>query len=154
MVPLPIPAAPIQLASYEIHEQIVQLHPGGDVSQPSSGLYLGVWGDRSFEDDRVSLDLFVSVNETDPEGDAVAETNPHYRGRVVLRGEFLWIGGEDLPEEERRNLLTVNGLSVLYGIARVYLRQLAEPLPAPPLLLPTVSFRDALSALASPDAAG
>lgn len=148
----PLEIAPIQLLTYRLAEQAVQVHPEANLDAPASGVDLSVGFERHAEDGAVWLRLMVSFNEVEPAGVADDERNRHVRGHLLVVGEFEWIADDELPEEERAQLIAVNGASVLYGIARVHARQLTDPLPGAPLLLPTLSFRNVADALAAHEA--
>jgi preprotein translocase subunit SecB len=61
---------------------------------------------------------------------------------LTLVGRFQWLeDAKPADEEEADKLLLVNGLSMLYGTARVHLRQLTDPGPEPVLHLPSISFK-------------
>ena len=139
--------APIQLLDYDIAEQALQVHPGADYDRPPGGVALGMGVSFNEADDRtVSLTLGMGINEKVDDEDA-NPNNAYYRGRFAVRGEFSWVGGDEIESEERRRLMAVNGLAALYGIARVYVRQLSEPIFGPPLVLPMLSFASTVEPL-------
>ena len=141
--------APIQLVDYVVVEQGLTVHPDADYdAEQPDGVALGLGLAVEPTEEGIEIILGMGINEPPPEGaDSTQPSNAIYRGRFGIRGHFLWIGADDLTPEEQRKLLVVNGVSALYGIARVHVRQLSEPLPGPPLILPMLSFADALDGL-------
>ena len=148
MMAATIGPAPFQLVDYRVDEQSLLLSP----TLASEGVDEGAvnlafdFKAESLEPGDVQLGLRVRINDLE-EGETLGATDVPYIGRVSVVGRFHWLGGDDDPVELRR-LLTVNGLSMLYGIARVYVRQLATSAGGRGLILPTLSFVEAGTRLA------
>lgn len=68
------------------------------------------------------------------------EENAPYRYQIQVAGFFTV--DEGIPEEKVKNIVKVNGASLLFGIAREQLRAALSSGPYPSVLLPSVSFRD------------
>ncbi len=135
--------APIQLIDFAVDQLTYeQARPAAEeLPDALGGVVLGLDLERMYGEDEEHphLRLVVSFNEEDIPEDA--EGHIYHRGRIVLSGWFGWSREEaakhvDHPEK----LLLVNGLSILYGIARQHLLQLTEPGPAPRMMLPSISL--------------
>jgi hypothetical protein len=133
--------APLQLREYAVTEVTYRRRAEGG-SAPDSALTMRfeMEGARTGEDGAV-LALRVWFNEADEDtAERTSESSPSpHTGHIEVRGGFQWIG-DDVPERDR--LIVVNGLSVLYGIARVYVAQASGSGPDARLLLPSVSFHE------------
>lgn len=71
-----------------------------------------------------------------------AEEDAREQGHVHLIGGVAWAGPPDFDPGQKRRLLYVNGLSLLYGIARTLIAQLSETGGMAPVMLPTVGFQN------------
>jgi preprotein translocase subunit SecB len=63
-----------------------------------------------------------------------------YNVDVAVVGVFKVL--PSLPAEQRRDLLTVNGASILYGVIREMVASLTSRFVAGPLTLPGMNFQD------------
>lgn len=137
-------AAPLQLIGYQVQElSLERVFPKESDADPL-GFALG-FGIESRpvegEENAYELELTVEFNKDEEQIPEDAEGQIYHRGRVTLVGRFTWVR-ESFPDDpdEAEKLLLVNGLSMLYGTARVHLQQLTEPGPGQVLRLPSVSF--------------
>lgn len=133
-----IPSAPLQLRDYAVTDLAYRRRPDGERT-PDDGLTMRfeMEGARA-GGETVLLVLRVWFNEAEDD-DSETPPAPH-TGHVEVRGGFQWVGPEDVPGRDR--LTVVNGLSVLYGIARVYVAQASGSGPDARLVLPSVSFHE------------
>jgi preprotein translocase subunit SecB len=139
-------AAPFQLIEYHIEAlSLKRLHP--DVEEPpgATGIALGfgieLRPNVESEEGVHALELTIQANEDEDQIPEGAEHRIFHRASVTLVGYFTWLeDAEPDDTDEAEKLLLVNGLTMLYGTARVHLQQLTEPGSDPPLQLPTVSF--------------
>ena len=135
--------APLQLLDYAIDRvQYEQIRPGTEeMPDPAeiAGLGFRMEMEQMKDSDVVRLQLQVEVNQEElPEE---VEGHVFHRGSIRISGWFTWID-EDVPErfKDPQKLMLVNGLSILYGVARNHMVHLTEPGPAPRLMLPSISF--------------
>jgi preprotein translocase subunit SecB len=89
-------------------------------------------------DDRWGLNLSINVPNEDGEG----KTCP-YTIDVSAIG-FFHYGRKDDPELDKRNMVVVNGLAILYATLREMVAQITARSIHGELLLPTVNFLDKL----------
>lgn len=139
--------SPVQLRDYVVISQAYCRHLPDEGEEPNNEVTITTNVRARRHEDEIQLLLSVHVNEAvwgdaleagvDQERQAAFATRTH-EGHVEVAGRFAWQGPESPPDVER--LLIVNGLSFLYGIARVYLAQASAASPGPRLLLPSVSF--------------
>lgn len=80
----------------------------------------------------VGVNIFIS-NETGKKAP--------YSVHVSTKGFFEWVGQKNDPVEIR-DLIVVNGASILYGVIREMVSNVTSRSAAGPLLLPSVSFID------------
>lgn len=139
--------APFQLLDYHVETLTLErLHPETEEDLEQVGTALGFGMEirpvEEGEEDVYDVELDLHIN--DDEGAIPEEGKKHifHRVRLVLIGRVQWSENAK-PEEEKEadRLLLVEGLSMLYGVARVHLRQLTDPGPEPVLHLPTVRFQ-------------
>jgi len=85
-----------------------------------------------------------------------ADNAPHWRVQLRLQQDatlknnspysFRWAGegwfelAPNFPAERAEDFVTVNGTSILYGLAREQLRQIMSMGPLVPIMLPAVTF--------------
>lgn len=137
--------APIQLIDFAVdqldYEQVRP--PGEELPDALSGVVLGIDVEQvsGIDTEHPYVQLIISFNEEEVPEEAKASGHPYHQGRIVLSGWFNW-SREKVAErvDNPEKLLLVNGLSMLYGIARQQLLQITEPGPAPRLMLPSISF--------------
>lgn len=132
-----IPDAPLQLRDYAVTalEYRRRLTETPQADHPLS-MRLEIEGAEN--GGLTYLVLRIWINE-DEASTSDLPPNPH-EGRIEVRGEFEWLGPEDISDRDR--LVVVNGLSILYGIARVHIAQASGTGPDRRLLLPSVSFHE------------
>lgn len=139
--------APFQFLDYHIEQlSLERLHPEIDGSPEKVGTALGFGMEirpvEEAEEDVYEVQLELHLND---EEDAIPEgewDRVFHRAHLTLVGRFQWLeDAKPVDEEEADKLLLVNGLSMLYGTARVHLRQLTDPGPEPVLHLPSISFK-------------
>ena len=131
--------SPLQLLDFVVGRMDYAYRPiegEADVSSVSQFHFDGArFGDEAF------LSLHVTLNRSEaatPERQSEVDRNPH-TAEVKVSGRFLW-EGEDVPDREA--ITVVNGLSILYGIARVLVAQASAAGPGGRFMLPVYSFRD------------
>ena len=91
------------------------------------------------QDDPQFIGLRVRMHTGQP---GCAEEDAREQGHVHLIGGVAWAGPPDFDPEQKQRLLRVNGLSLLYGIARTLIAQLSETGGMAPVMLPTVGFQN------------
>jgi preprotein translocase subunit SecB len=139
--------APFQFLDYHIEQLTLdRFHPDIDEAPDHVGTALGFGMEIRRVDDveedvyEVQLDLHLNDDE-----DAIPEDERDqvfHRAHLTIVGRFQWLeDAKPSDEEEADKLLLVNGLSMLYGTARVHLRQLTDPGPEPVLHIPSISFK-------------
>ena len=129
--------APVQMLDYAVVEQTYVRHiPDTDPETAAvQNVQLNVSGQRDLSGVNLLLDVHANPPDENPDGAVYAQ-----EGRVRVAGRFRWIGAESPSDQEQ--LLVVNGVSFLYGIARVYLAQASSGAAGPRMMLPSFSFRD------------
>jgi len=73
--------------------------------------------------------------------EATPKNNSPYTFRIAIEGWFTL--NPTFPADQAERFVTVNGTSILYGIAREQLRQAMATGPFLPILLPSVTFAPA-----------
>lgn len=145
-------AAPFQLLDYHIETlSLERLHPSVEDVPESAGGALGfgmeIRPTEDVEGEVYEVELELHVNEDEEAIPDEARERLFHRAHAALVGQFMWMDGKKPNDpEEADKLLLVNGLSMLYGNARIHLRQLTDPGPAPVLHLPSVSFKPIVEA--------
>lgn len=134
--------SPLQLKHYTLTEVAIKPYEGyvsdGDAEYPSfddvdfaSSVEFGP-AHRKGEEDRglwgIRLHLTCKATE---------ENSFPYQFNVGAAGVF---DGDNLPEEEKSNLVLVNGTSLLYGVLRDEILRLTSRMFNGPVMLPTVQF--------------
>lgn len=76
--------------------------------------------------------------------EATPHNNTPYSFRIEIEGWFTL--QEGFPAADAARFVTVNGTSILYGLAREQLRMAMSTGPFVPILLPSVTFAPALAA--------
>lgn len=137
--------SPLQLLDYRsellAYERLDAESPPDDLDM---GVGLAIEFDTHFDEGRDAqcLDLVVDFNQEDgvPE-----EVQPYliHRGRYRTVGWVRWIDDEVSAREDAHRLLMVNGLSMLFGITRVYVAELTSGSERR-LVLPSVTFQTAV----------
>jgi preprotein translocase subunit SecB len=139
-------ASPLQLADFEAatlaYERLEADPPPDDAEM---GVGLSIEMDAAFEEDRdvqrLQLDIRYNNEEDVPE-----EAAPYiaHRGHVRVTGWLYWASEEVAAREDAERLLLTNGLSMLYGIARVRVADLTADGRDRRLVLPSVNFQPAV----------
>ena len=131
--------APLQLVDFETtalaYERLDAEPPPEDLDL-GVGLGFEIEAEVDEERDAQRIRLLVSYNEEDvPE-----DVKPYlkHRGRLRVTGWLQWIDEETADRDDAERLLLTNGLTMLYGIARVRVADLTDGDGR--LLLPSVSF--------------
>lgn len=138
--------APLQLADFEAatlaYERLEAESPPDDAEM---GVGLSVEMDAEFDEERevqrIQLDVRYNNEEDVPE-----EVAPYlaHRGHVRVTGWLYWASEEFAAREDAQRLLLNNGLSMLYGIARVRVADLTADEGNRRLVLPSVNFQPAV----------
>lgn len=140
-----IPDAPLQLRDYVVTAIEYRRRPV-DADPAGHPLSMRFETGGTSEGDTTYLILRIWINEDEEASDETVP-NPH-EGYLEVRGEFEWTGPQNLPGRDK--LIAVNGLSILYGIARVYVAQASGTGVDRRLLLPSVSFHEIDVSLSPP----
>lgn len=136
--------APLQLDDFETqvlaYERVEAESPPEDVDV---GVAFGFEIDAEVDEERGNqrIRLLVSYNEEDVPDDV--EPYIKHRGRLQVTGWLHWIDEEFADREDAERLLLTNGLTMLYGIARVRVADLTDESRTDGedrLILPSVSF--------------
>ncbi len=152
-------AAPFQLLDYHIESlSLERLHPSVENVPESAGGALGfgmeIRPTEEVEEEVYEVELELHVNEDEEAIPDEAREHVFHKAHATLVGQFMWMEGKKPDDsEEADKLLLVNGLTMLYGNARVHLRQLTDPGPDPVLHLPSVSFKPIVEAWLQEEAA-
>lgn len=132
-----IPLAPLQLDDYVV---VNSMYAVRDVEgEPDGGLTVRFHTSGVRDGETVELRLTVWVNNGPPpdaEEEDAGRNNPHTALAEIV-GRFRWIGDE---REDQDRLIVVNGVSMLYGIARVVIAQASSAGSLERLILPAYSF--------------
>ena len=73
--------------------------------------------------------------------DATPANNAPYSFRIVMEGGFVLT--PDFPADQAERFVTINGTSILYGLAREQLRSAMSSGPFVSIMLPSVTFAPA-----------
>ena len=139
-------AAPLQLADFEAatlaYERLEADPPPDDIEM---GVGLSIEMDAAFEEDRDVQRLQLDVRYNNEE-DVPEDAAPYiaHRGHVRVTGWLHWASEEVAARDDAERLLLTNGLSMLYGIARVRVADLTADGLDRRLVLPSVNFRSAV----------
>jgi preprotein translocase subunit SecB len=135
--------APLQLRDYRVatlsyEHQSAEPRPEED--NVDIGVALGFEMEFAWDEEQKAhcLTLLTSFNE-----EGVPEDQKPYvahRGHIEVQGWFRWIDNEVATQDNSERLLLVNGLSMLYGIARTRVADVTSTGPGKRLLLPSISF--------------
>jgi len=133
--------SPLQLVDYRAHLlRYERLDPEPAPEDLNFGVGLGIEFETESDEARNAqrIKLTVSFNE-DAVPDEV-QTHIMHRGRFQVTGWLQWISEEAAAREDAHRLLLVNGLSMLFGVARVYVADLTVG-NGDRLILPSISFK-------------
>jgi preprotein translocase subunit SecB len=135
-------AAPLQLRDYRTttisYERLDAETPPDDVDL-GVGLSFGVDAEFDDEEEVQLIELDVRYNEEDRVPEEAAPYIVH-RGHVRVTGQFYWADEEVAARDDARRLLLTNGLSMLYGIARVRVADVTADGKEARLVLPSINF--------------
>jgi preprotein translocase subunit SecB len=136
-------AAPLQLLNYRtttLAYERLEAESSPEDLELGVGLSFGV--DAEFDDEeevqRIALD--VRYNQEDEVPEEIAPYIVH-RGHVRVTGLLQWVNEEYATRDDARRLLLTNGLSMLYGIARVRVADITADGEEERLVLPSMNFR-------------
>lgn len=106
-----------------------------------AGVGIGVEIETDFDEERKvrCIHLTVVFNAEDEMPDEIRPYVMH-RGRLRVTGWVNWINEEFAARDDAERLLLVNGLSMLFGIARVRISDLTSESDRR-LLLPSITFK-------------
>jgi hypothetical protein len=135
--------APLQLLDYRseaLAYERLEAEPAPEDVDIGVGLQFDI--DTHFDEERGAQCIALKVGFNESEEDLPDDVIRYiaHRGRVKVTGWLSWIDEEMSSRDDARRLLLVNGLSMLYGIARVRIADLTEG-EDERLLLPSVSFK-------------
>ena len=134
--------APLQLHNYSTttlsYERLEAETPPEDV-EPGIGLSFGVDAEFDDEEEVQYIALNVRYNQDEEVPEDLAPYIVH-RGHVRVTGKLYWADEEVAAREDARRLLLTNGLSMLYGIARVRVADITDDGEEDRLVLPSVNF--------------
>lgn len=131
-------AAPISLEKYFATDLAFTANPRFDAAQPVEAREEDFQVNVSAKPQPAAAEARRWQVELSIMRQPAKETNFPYAFRVVLVGQFKvepWVK----PEHEER-MISIQGPSVLFGMAREIVRAITGRGPHPPVLLPTVSF--------------
>jgi hypothetical protein len=134
--------APLQLLDYQSELRSydrLEAEPVPD--DVDMGVGLGLEVKTEFDDDREALCVRLTV-QFNPEEEIPEDVHPYvmHRGALHVTGWLTWISEEFADRDDARRLLLVNGLSMLFGIARVKIADLTSDSDRR-LVLPSISFK-------------
>ena len=141
-----ISAAPLQLADFEaatLAYERLEAEPPPDDADLGVGLSFEIDAEFDEEQETQRIELHVRYNDEDEVPEEVAPYIAH-RGHVRVTGWLHWIDEEFAAREDAQRLLLTNGLSMLYGIARVRVADLTADGRDRRLVLPSVNFQPAV----------
>lgn len=134
--------APLQLHNYSTttlsYERLEAETPPEDV-ELGIGLSFGVDAEFDDEEEVQHIALNVRYNQEEEVPDDLVPYVVH-RGHVRVTGQLYWADEEVAAREDARRLLLTNGLSMLYGIARVRVADITDDGDEDRLVLPSVNF--------------
>jgi len=139
--------APLQLLDYRSELQAYERLDAEPVPEDvDMGIGLGVELNTEFDDDREALCVRLTI-DFNPESEIPEEIRPYvmHRGRFQVTGWLTWIDESIASRDDARRLLLVNGLSMLFGIARVHIADLTSGSDRR-LVLPSISFKPIVEA--------
>jgi preprotein translocase subunit SecB len=134
--------APLQLLDFEselqAYERLVAEPVPDDIDM---GIGLGVEFNMEFDDDREALCVRLTV-QFNAEEEIPDDIRPYvmHRGKIHVTGWLTWISEDFAARDDARRLLLVNGLSMLFGIARVRVADLTAGSDRR-LVIPSISFK-------------
>lgn len=134
--------APLQLLDYRSELQSYErLDPEPVPDDLEMGVGIGIEFTTEFDDDRDALCVRLTV-KFNAEDDIPEDIQPHvtHRGKFRVTGWLTWISEEFATRTDARRLMLVNGLSMLFGIARVHVADLTSGSDER-LILPSISFK-------------
>ena len=131
--------APLQLFDFETTTLAYErLDAEPPPEEADLGVALGFEIEAGVDEERdlQRIRLLVSYNEEDVPEDV--EPYLKHRGRLRVTGWLQWVDEETADRDDAERLLLTNGLTMLYGVARVRVADLTAGDDR--LLLPSVSF--------------
>jgi len=132
----PIPISPLQLKSHFFPIIRLQSMPGGKNDSPTVFDREFAFSQLPASPNEWQLELTIKLTNTE-------KTKPFiYQFEIQIIGIFELVA--ELPEDRKKPIVVVNGLSILYGAIREMVINLTSRSPYGALTLPTVSFTDAL----------
>lgn len=136
--------SPLQLIDYvaeTVSYERLDAEPAPD--DEDTAIALGFEMDTAFDEDRTAQRLTLTVHFNNHHTDVPEEVAPYiaHRGQVRVCGWIRWVRDEMAQRDDAQKLLLINGLSMLYGVARVHAAQLTEGRAAERLLIPSISFQ-------------
>jgi preprotein translocase subunit SecB len=135
-------AAPLQLLDYRTttlsYERLDAESPPED-TELGVGLSFGVDAEFDDEEEVQRIQLDVRYNQEDEVPEEIAQHIVH-RGHVQVNGLLQWVDEDYATRDDARRLLLTNGLSMLYGIARVRVADITADGEEDRLVLPSMSF--------------
>ncbi|WP_022836393.1 hypothetical protein [Salisaeta longa] len=134
--------APLQLLDYRSELLTYErLDPEPIPDDVDAGVGVGIELETTFDKERNArcVHLTVAFNADDELPEAMRPYVMH-RGRLRVTGWLTWIDEEVAARDDAERLLLVNGLSMLFGIARVHISDLTST-SRRRLVLPSITFK-------------
>ena len=136
---------PLEIQDYFVEDIAVRANPGFDTKKGGAGTGLNFSFDIFRKGKAPAFMILMSIKA----GNLSKETmNSPYAVRLTIRGFFSFFPGT--PEEVIDKTIGLNGLSILYGVARGVVAQATANGPHGKFLLPTVNFIEVLKQKAKP----
>lgn len=136
--------SPLQLIDY-VAETVAyeRLDAEPALDDEDTSVALGFEMNAAVDEERTAQRLTLTVHFNNQNTDVPEEIAPYvaHRGQVQVCGWIRWINDEIAERDDAHKLLLINGLSMLYGVARVHTAQLTEGRTADRLLLPSINFQ-------------
>lgn len=134
--------APLQLIDFRtttLAYERLEAEPLPEDVEMGAALTFEIEATADEEREAQRIDLTVSYNQPDDVPDEVA---PHiqHRGRLRATGWIRWVDSDFAARDDARQLLLTNGLSMLYGVARVRVADLTDDASSNRLILPSANF--------------
>ncbi len=134
----------LQLHQYFVPEFSMKARMDYDPAEPTEAKWEEFSVDSdidpvSNDDDRGIWQVTIEIQQQ-----SAPETNFPYEFKLEICG-FVECLNPDLDDEQKDRLVRINGVSMLYSIAREIIRENTGRGPWEEILIPTVSFFDSLS---------
>ena len=134
--------APLQLIDFQ-SEILAYERLDAEASPEDSegGTALTFQMEATYDEDEDAQHLVLTIGYNNEEVPDEVEPYIEHRGQVRVEGWLRWVDEDFAERDDARSLLLTNGLTMLYGIARVRVADLTDTEEGDRLVLPSVSFR-------------